>query len=364
MKTSSSYIPALDGLRAVSILLVVLSHYGLGWIVPGGLGVTIFFFISGFIITRTLLAELGTRQHLDLPGFYLRRMFRLAPALLCFVLLSNLLFALLGQRVPAGDNLTALFYLANYWQIYGGWGFATIPLDRSPYTILWSLAVEEHFYFFFPLLLSLLWRQPRRMIAATLAICVLVLIWRCVIVVHLGDPALYDQRTYAGTDTRIDSILFGCLLSVAAAIGTADAVPRLLRWAGSRAAFAGALAVLLLTLALRDEVFRSTLRYTLQGLALFVIFARLFVLNAEGWLRRLLEWAPLVWIGRISYSMYLYHWMIMVFVEQLGLRGAVGVLVSVPPMLLASWASFRFIETPIRRIGHRWVEQRLAPRAG
>ena len=115
-------MPALDGLRAVSILLVVISHLGFGHIVPGGLGVTIFFFISGFIITRLLLLEDAGSNSISLVGFYIKRVFRLAPALMVYILLCVVGFGALRKWIPIEDILAAVFYSANYYTIFHGWG--------------------------------------------------------------------------------------------------------------------------------------------------------------------------------------------------------------------------------------------------
>lgn len=354
------YLPALDGLRAVSILLVVVSHLGLGHLVPGGLGVTIFFFISGFIITHILLRENDANGDVSLKGFYLKRFFRLAPALLVYIALSVLFFGALGRPLPLVDVLAALFYAANYHRIFHGWSDVTV---WPPLSIIWSLAVEEHFYFAFPLLLVALRRRLDLLLHGLVALCVAVLAWRVWLVYGIGLANLAPERTYEATDTRIDSIVFGCVLSVliarAAAHGGVDA-SALLRRLGSRPALAGGALLLLATLLWRDEAFRESWRYTLQGLALAPLFVHLFVSGRRDALHRLLASAPMVFIGKISYSLYLYHWLALCALAQLLGTGPGQILAvrlaAISLMLVLAIGSYRLVEAPLRRYGHRLAE--------
>ena len=144
-------IPALDGLRAVSILLVMVSHAGFGHIEPGGLGVTLFFGISGFIITRLLLAEHAATGRVALGAFYARRFLRLSPALLIYAACAGLAMAALGDPFRLAEWLAMLFYAANFWKLWGG--FPDGALAPHPFGILWSLAVEEQYYLIYPWLL-------------------------------------------------------------------------------------------------------------------------------------------------------------------------------------------------------------------
>ncbi|MES1153157.1 MAG: acyltransferase, partial [Dongia sp.] len=139
------YIPALDGMRALSIAVVVASHFWVNGPVPGGFGVTVFFFISGFLITRLLLAEFNADGHISIGRFYVRRFLRLYPALFVLIVgLSALYFAMYGQ-VDFLEMIAALFYFMNYYVLVH-------PDVQMPIRMLWSLAIEEHYYFIFPLL--------------------------------------------------------------------------------------------------------------------------------------------------------------------------------------------------------------------
>ncbi|RCS56728.1 acyltransferase family protein [Parvibium lacunae] len=341
--THAGYVAELDGLRALAILLVIVSHLGIGHGIPGGFGVTVFFFISGFIITRLLLQEYGRYQALSWRHFYLRRLLRLGPALLFFIGLAYLCERWLMQRpVPLADVLASLFYWANYHLIYGG--YAAINAQPASLQIVWSLAVEEHFYVLFPVWLWWLGRDRptlptlcQRLQSLSVWLLVLVLLWRCYLVYGVGLDALPHNRLYLGSDTRLDSIVWGVWLAayqaqIAPAAAQAGGPLRGLP-AWSRALALGlALAALLISFVVRDEGFRQAWRYSLQGLALLVLLAWLLwpvrpgvasqsearpvtgrlALMLATWraqIRHGLQRPVLVYIGKLSYSLYLFHWL-------------------------------------------------------
>ena len=247
------YIPALDGLRAVAIILVLLGHFGLGRVVPGGFGVTVFFLISGFLITRLLLVEYVESGKIDYLRFYARRFARLAPALVVVIASVTAAYAALHTIVPWSEVVAAFLYVINYYRIFHA-------VDIIPLGILWSLAVEEHFYLVFPLAFAGLLRSQRVVPALITAIAV-ALVWRVVLVLVLHAS---EDYTYMATDARFDSILYGALLAILAH-----------RWAGAlplRRLMAPALSllailVLLSTFVIRNPVLRETVRYSVQGLA-------------------------------------------------------------------------------------------------
>lgn len=296
----SGYIPSLDGIRAIAVSLVFFAHAGLGHIVPGGLGVTAFFFLSGFLITTLLVKEYEANGFVNYKFFFLRRVFRLFPPLLtCLALVYGLSFlGVVGGGRSVTGVLAQVFYLANYHQIFDWPG--AIPEGLG---VLWSLAVEEHFYLFFPLALAWLLRAvPRRRVPQVLmGVCAWVLAWRCYLV-FVDHASTY--RTYYATDARIDSILFGCILAL-----TANPVheerdptlrPRDLLW------LAASTALMLVSLLYRDPQFRETLRYTLQGLALMPVFY-LAIVRAEHPLFAWLNWGWMKKLGVYSYCIYLIH---------------------------------------------------------
>ena len=239
-------IPALDGFRALAILIVLASHVGLERIVPGQFGVTLFFFLSGYLITTMLRREIERTGRIDFSAFYRRRAVRILPPLYItlafFLLLSSA--GLIGRIALAGLFFD-LTFLSNYF-----------PISHMPIG-LWSLAVEEHFYLGFPLLLALLWRRFSfaGCAAVCVALCGVVLAIRLWEVRHV---AILNDITF-WTHTRIDSILFGAILALwnNPVADRGNALPG--RWTG----YALAAALLAPTFVIRDEAFRQSFRYTI-----------------------------------------------------------------------------------------------------
>src|SRR6266496_4289878 len=199
-------IPSLDGIRAVSFLIVFFAHTGLRQIIPGYLGLSIFFFLRGYLITTLLRIEFDRTGTISLKQFYLRRTLRIFPPLYLVLALAcalPLLGFVRGSVLP-GTVVAQAAHLTNYYIIHYGWWEGIAPGTW----VYWSLAVEEHFYLFFPLLYLVLRRaMPERKQALVLVgLCALILAWRCALV-FLFDVS--KERTYIATDTRVDAILTG-----------------------------------------------------------------------------------------------------------------------------------------------------------
>lgn len=303
--TESGAIPSLDGLRAISILIVLVSHSGYGNVVPGGFGVTVFFFLSGYLITTLLLDEQQRNGSISIWKFYLRRAFRLFPPLLVTLTIAYLLVAVgwLSGGISWAGIAAQLLYFANYYGLFFDPGNTT----ATGTGILWSLAVEEHFYMVYPAALAglIALGLSKHRIAIVLAlVCVVVLAWRIYLAMQ---PHFVAQRTYYGSDTRVDSIIFGCLLAIVAdpKIDKRRTLNPLLTPTPA-ALLAIAIFTLVMSIAWRDAFFRETLRYTLQGLALMPIFyfsikyAAYFPFN-------LLNHPWVAKIGVYSYAIYLIH---------------------------------------------------------
>jgi peptidoglycan/LPS O-acetylase OafA/YrhL len=302
-KAGAGYMPGLDGLRALSILIVLIAHLGFDKIVPGGLGVTIFFFVSGFLITRILVGEQNKSDgRIDLGPFYIRRFLRLMPALAVFITVSWLLITPFGGKPLPSQVAAASLYFMNYYQVIGdlvGWPNLLVPWGH-----LWSLAVEEHFYLIFPAALALLGKTHSARIRLIVGAIALSALWRVVVIYVFGWPGDY---TYQATDCRLESIAWGCLLAV-----MLDGAPRenaRLGWLVGWPWVIFGIAALLFTLVFRDADFRATWRYSVQGAALFVLVLNLYALRGARFAIDLFEIKPLRWIGRLSYSLYLYHWL-------------------------------------------------------
>jgi len=297
------HIASLDGIRAVAALLVFAAHTHLARVIPGGFGVTIFFFLSGYLITTLLRQELEQTGTLSLKHFYLRRIYRIFPPLylVLAILLTLTLTGVLDKEMSPLAVLAQLFHLTNYYLV--AYGSDTAPV--VPFTVpYWSLAVEEHFYLLFPLALLFLSRKFSfsRTAAILALLCGVILLWRCVLVFGLGASSYY---VYNATDTRIDSLLFGCILGVWCNPALESTKNKL----SDRTWFflcLGGVALLLVSFLWRADAFRDTLRYTLQGLGLFPLFycaVRYHRLPVFAWL----ESRPMRALGLVSYTFYLSH---------------------------------------------------------
>lgn len=304
MTTDSQMIPSLNGIRAVSVLIVVLAHSGLGKIVPGGLGVTIFFFLSGYLITTLMTAEMARTGYLDIFGFYARRVFRLMPPLLVTLAIAYGLVA--SGVLPGGitsSGLTAqILYFANYYSLFFDPGNVTIPAGT---VILWSLAIEEHYYALYPLAMISLFKagvSPKKIAVIFAIACMAILVWRIVLVLHGASEA----RTYYASDTRIDSIIYGAILALWVNSVSQPRRPMLsYEWMLLSAGFG----LMLVTLVYRDAAFRETFRYSLQGIALLPIFY-FSIRFHDNFLFRHLNSTLMNRVGIWSYSIYLIHFVL------------------------------------------------------
>ncbi len=336
-------------MRALAIGIVMLSHAGLGAVLPGGLGVSTFFFLSGYLITTLMRAEQARDGSVSLRRFYLRRVLRIIPPM-WLTLGLGLLLALAGVLPPEGSDrldprgIAAQFlFLSNYTD--------TANLTGGvPSMPVWSLAVEEHYYLAFPLLyLAVLSRMATARAAWLCAgLCVLVLAARVGHVVA-GDKI---SDIYFWSHTRIDSILAGSCL----ALHRNPVLDGATAWRPRPRETWLAVALLLATLTIRDEVFRHTLRYSLQSLAFFVLFAA--VLQSRGRVARWLSSAPLKLVGDYSYSLYLSHLLLLALVTTLTgtTSHAVAALIAYPLAFIYAWAMYRWVDQPlarVRRLLHR-----------
>ncbi|MEI8243458.1 MAG: acyltransferase [bacterium] len=348
MASHKEHIPSLDGLRAVSILLVFVSHCNLEHLVPGGLGVTLFFFLSGFLITTLLRQEFESRGRISLRNFYLRRIFRIWPPFYLVLLVSaalTLLGVLPGHVSCAG--LTAqLLHFANYNLI---WFQNAIPVGTGVY---WSLAIEEHFYLLFPMLYILLCSRGvsvRRQAAILAAICGAILVWRCWLVFGLH---VANARTYYASDTRFDNILYGCLLAIAAnpVMDRQIVADKWMKYVF----FPAGIGLLLVTLLVRNDSFRETLRYSLQGVAMVPILVAA-IRFPEWTVFRWLNYRWISFLGVISYSLYLVHQTVIITVQQrLPLHPALQGLIAFLLAISITIALHAAVERPFAKLRKRF----------
>jgi peptidoglycan/LPS O-acetylase OafA/YrhL len=354
---SLAHVPALDGLRAVAVSMVIAYHLGITQMGGGFLGVDLFFVLSGFLITTLLLREFASDGRINLVGFWLRRARRLLPAL--FVLLA--VTAVWASTTSPYDRvslrwdiLSALGYVANWRFIAAGQGYFQQFLTPSPVRHLWSLAIEEQFYIFWPLLTFAAFALARRnrvwgrrivltLLGAAIAASVLLL----ALMYNGSDPS----TAYYATFTRAHELLIGAVAAV-----LVEGAPRLTAFLRRHAAVISTLGLAAIVAA---GVFISDTDpfYYFGGSVAFSLSAAVLVsavvagAGSTGLVLRLLELRPIVWLGAVSYGAYLWHWPMIVWLtpETTGLDGPALAIARVGATLLVTTASFYVVERPIRR---------------
>lgn len=358
------YYPALDGIRAFAVLIVLFFHGGFEWAGGAFLGISTFFTLSGFLITGLLVTEYETDGTIDVVEFWRRRIRRLMPAALLTLLAMSLYAGFVAQPQELlqlrGDVLAALFYVANWRFWLTDQSYQRVLTDPSPVQHLWSLSIEEQFYLFFPLLTlaTLRWAGGSRgAFSAILIALVAASTTSSIELFHDGDGF---GRVYYGTDTRAAELLVGAVLGLAAA-GRPALSPR------SGALFlANALGLigmaivgwLWVTTPLENHWFfeGGALGYSLVSAAI------IYAATQSGPVRALLGIAPLRWIGRISYGLYVYHWPIFLWLdaEVTGLDGWALFGARTAVTFLVSAVSYQLVELPIRKQRLRWQTRELA----
>jgi peptidoglycan/LPS O-acetylase OafA/YrhL len=334
-----SYRPALDGVRCVAILPVVGLH-AFGWPRQGSLGVDVFFVLSGFLITTLLLQEHAEKGFISLRHFYRRRAFRLLPGLFVmlavFAVVTIVSLALRGalDEEHLNDPLIGIAIALTYTANFAG----AADFHPSGLGHLWSLAQEEQFYLVWPPLLFLALRARKELAIRLLAFAIVfVVVERMAIALSAEDIPLY--RLYDAPDTHADPILVGCLSGLAL---TSGRLPRMLRDSRSRARAATASAVFVAAaIAFLDRAW--SLLYVTPLLTLFAAAVAAIVLSValdETRLTRILALGPIAFVGRISYSLYLWHVPVLAFVGGWG-----GLALSFG---LAA-TSYHFVEQPFLR---------------
>ncbi len=350
MIESQRYIKTLDGWRAVAIIAVLLSHLKDVVATPGTLlfqifsyglhGVDLFFAISGYIISTKLFAELETTGQIRFKSFYVRRFFRLIPATLTYLLVLSL-FASLGYlKVSLQEILATLFFWRNYLEI-----------DAHYTAQFWSLSVEEHFYLLFPSFLMLL-KANKKILWGIIVSALLVSLWRKLgTLTPLTDLIPGMRYTMFSTFGRLDGLLYGTLLAFiqrSSLLKLKELTTFL-----SRIPPIFPLAALLLLFILPIPL-APTWKALLFPLIIFSTIS-----NEKIFLSRVLELPVLTFIGSISYSLYIWHALFIYKLEgaPTWLLSLTGGWISLLPVFLISYLSYRYVETPLRQWGVRLAKK-------
>lgn len=346
------YLPGLDGIRALSVAAVIAYHLDYGWATGGYLGVEVFFVLSGFLITRLMLDEEWRTGAISRSQFWLRRARRLLPAVIALVVgvwIWAIAVLPVGEAAQfRGDAVASLLYVQNWHAIVTDQPYFESFGRPSPLRHLWSLAIEEQFYLLWPLFLPLsLKRLGRRTTALVLVGGIGVSAWLMQASADIASP----ERAYYGTDTRAFGILLGGLLAFAwtperLRHEIARPARRIIDLAG-----AGALAVLTWQFAGRSEFDPWTYPRGFLLVDVCTIVLLVSATHPASTARRVLGWRWLTAVGRRSYSLYLWHWPVIVFTRpdlDWGLDGATAVATRLGIIVVLSEFSYRFIEQPFR----------------
>jgi peptidoglycan/LPS O-acetylase OafA/YrhL len=349
------YLPALDGLRGLAVAAVLLFHAGLTQVRGGHLGVSVFFTLSGFLITALLLLERQKTGHVDLQAFWGRRARRLVPAMLLCLPLVALVLHLSDQPLPRGvlgDAIASATWVANWRFIFTHQTYADLFAMPSPFQHFWSLAVEEQFYLVFPLLfVYVVGRRQGAMLRGRLAAVLgVIVVLSTLQAAHLQAAGGGLSRAYYGTDARIAELLVGGLLALVLVRpdGLRELTPvvRHLVGAGGLVGLAGVLAAF----ALINKGDAMLYRGGFLALAVASSAVIAAAVQPRSAVSRLLALEPAVALGRISYGVYLFHWPIFLLLTKhfTGYDGFRLLLLRLVVTLLAAYGSYVVFEQPIR----------------
>ena len=351
--THLTYMPALDGVRAISILGIMTNHGGFAWADGGVISVNVFFVLSGFLITMLLMKEWTRSGTIRLRAFWARRARRLLPAL--FLLLGAIglyavLFAPTGtQGSLRADGLSTLFYFSNWHQIIAGQSYFAQVSAPSPLLHTWTLAIEEQFYLVWPIVVVVilkLSKSPR----VLLGVAVLGVLASATEMALLFHPAMDPSRIYYGTDTRAQDILTGAALGIALFWRPPVSSPRV-RMAFSSMAIVGAAVFALEWIKINGSP-NVTYRggFLLADLMVALVICGVTMAPA-GLPARILSFGPLTFVGRISYGLYLWHWPIFLVLNEArtGLEGWSLFAVRLLATFAIAVFSWYVVETPVRQ---------------
>lgn len=352
------YIPALDGLRAFAVLSVIAYHMDLPFARGGLLGVTVFFVLSGYLITSLLLTEWNASGRIDLKNFWIRRVRRLFPAIALVLVVSAAVFTLFDHELLTklrADLLPALLWFTNWWYVFQDVSYFQALGAPSPVTHFWSLAIEEQFYVIWPLLLLAMMKArtgKTAMRRTTLALAVA----SALLMAVLYDPTSDPSRVYYGTDTRAFSLLIGAWLAFAWPAYELDETSGARLSKAELSIFDGigvlACLALLAMIVLVDDFSPFLYRGGLV-IASFVTAVIIAVIaHPRSRLGMALGWAPFVWVGKRSYGMYLWHYPTLLLLNPRNstIDPSPAYLVFELVLIVAiSELSYRFVENPIRK---------------
>ena len=360
----SKYLPSIDSLRALAVLAVIIYHVDVNYLPGGFLGVDLFFVLSGYLISSLIIKEYRKTGSLNLYNFYIRRARRLLPAVYFMITVGLVVMVLFNEVLLRKSHLDAIFgyiYSSNWWYIFHKLDYFDSFGAQSPFKHLWSLAIEEQFYMIFPLLFLLVNRKKKSKDGTyKLNKNFLYVVLGLILVSLIAHILLFDinniSRIYFGTDTRAFSLLVGVVGAILYPMERlhAKVTPQqnMLYSVVSLVSIATLITVMIYT----SEY--NTLLY--RGGFLLVAILGLIVIISSGkqhtLMSRLLSFKPVVFIGKISYSLYLWHFPVLVLttpVSEIGNPNIFFVILRIVLTFAVAIVSYVFVETPIRKLGFK-----------
>ena len=360
----SKYLPSIDSLRALAVLAVIIYHVDVNYLPGGFLGVDLFFVLSGYLISSLIIKEYKKTGSINLYNFYIRRARRLLPAVYFMITVGIVVMVMFNGVLLKKSHLDAIFgyiYSSNWWYIFHKLDYFDSFGSQSPFKHLWSLAIEEQFYMIFPLLFLLINRKKKDKDGFhKLNRNFLYVILGVILVSLIAHIILFDinniSRIYFGTDTRAFSLLVGVVGAILYPIDKLNTkiTPQenILYSVVSLLSIATLITIMIYTSEYNTWLYRG-------GFLLVAILGIIIIISSgkqHTVMAKLLSFKPVVFIGKISYSLYLWHFPILVLttpVSEIGNPNIFYVILRVILTFIVAIISYVFVETPIRKLGFK-----------
>ena len=360
----SRYLPSIDSLRALAVLAVIIYHVDVNYLPGGFLGVDLFFVLSGYLISSLIIKEYRKTGSINLYNFYLRRARRLLPAVYFMITVGIILMVMFNEVLLKKSHLDAIFgyiYSSNWWYIFHKLDYFDSFGSQSPFKHLWSLAIEEQFYMIFPLLFLLINSKKKGKDGTyKLSKSFLYIVLGLIFVSLITHILLFDinniSRIYFGTDTRAFSLLVGVVGAILYPMDKLNTkiTPQenIVYSVISLISIATLITIMIYTSEYNTWLYRG-------GFLLVAILGIIIIISSgkqHTVMAKLLSFKPVVFIGKISYSLYLWHFPILVLttpVSEIGNPNIFYVILRVILTFIVAIISYVFVETPIRKLGFK-----------
>ena len=362
MSNKTRYLPSIDSLRALAVLAVIIYHIDVNYLPGGFLGVDLFFVLSGYLISSLIIKEYKKTGTLNLYNFYMRRARRLLPAVYFMITVCLLFMVLFNGVLLRKSHLDAVFgyiYSSNWWYIFHKLDYFDSFGAQSPFKHLWSLAIEEQFYMFFPLIFLIFNRRKKEEgEQSSLNKNFIYIVLGLILMSLITHILLFDinniNRIYFGTDTRAFSLLVGVVGALVYPMdklsSSTNVKESVLYSVVSLTSISTLIAIMFYTSEYNTWLYRG-------GFLLVAVLGLIIIISSgkqHTFISKALSFRPIVFIGKISYSLYLWHFPIIVLttpVSEIGNPNLFYVTLRIILTFIAATLSYLFVETPIRKLG-------------